>query len=319
MLVKRDGQRLVLANKIEMARLLQEEIKGQGYEPVEFGWEEEKADSTLVSRLARSLMTDELPLGSDLPLGGEARVVEGAIGRARHRLTDSEVDRFKALGSDAGEAIGKMARTLLPGLTERDVARRAVDALASIGADAVVTLVAADDRLRQFRHPVPTDRRWERVLMIVVCARRNGLIASLTRIICAGAVPAELSSRTQATAGVNAKLFAATKPGALGRDLYEVAARAYESAGFPGEERLHHQGGAAGYRTRDWLAYPGQTEEVRMQQAFAWNPSITGTKVEETCIVLRDGIEIITATPGWPSITFEVEGRTYFLPGVLSI
>src|SRR6266516_3012008 len=153
LLVRRDGRRFVLANKIEMARLMQEEINGQGYEPVQFGWEEEKANPALVTELARSLMNDDLPLGSDLPLGGEARPIESAIARARYRLTVSEIDRFKLLGRDAG-----------------------------------------DDRRMLFRHPVPTDRRWEKVLMIVVCARRSGLIASLTRIVCAGAIPEELRS-----------------------------------------------------------------------------------------------------------------------------
>ncbi|MEO8434823.1 MAG: aminopeptidase P family protein [Pyrinomonadaceae bacterium] len=318
LLVMRDGRRFVLANRIEVSRLLQEEIADQGYEPVVFGWEEEKANPALVTQLANSLISEELRLGSDLPMG-EARIIESGIARARYKLTGPETDRFKALGSDAGEAIGQMARALSPGLTEREVARRAVDALASIGAGAVVTLVAADDRLKQFRHPVPTDRRWEKVLMIVVCARRRGLIASLTRIVSAGAIPEELSNRTQATARVNAMLFAATRPGVSGRELYKVAARAYEAEGFSGEERLHHQGGASGYRTRDWVAHPGQTEQVQLQQAFAWNPSITGSKVEETCIAFPDGIEIITATPGWPSIPVEVDGREYLLPGVLSI
>jgi antitoxin VapB len=319
LLVRRDGRRFVLANKIEMTRLMQEEINGQGYEAVEFGWEEEKANPALVTELARSLMSEELPLGSDLPLGGGARPIESAIARARYRLTISEIDRFKLLGRDAGDAIGKMTRSLAPGLTEREVARLAADAIAGIGASAVVTLVAADDRLMHFRHPVPTDRRWEKVLMIVVCARRSGLIASLTRIVCAGAIPEELRRRTEATASVNAALLAATRPGVSGRELYEVAAGAYSKEGFAGEERLHHQGGAAGYRTRDWVAHPGSSEQVQLQQAFAWNPSITGSKVEETCITFSDSIEIITATPGWPSIPVEVEGRTYLLPDVLSI
>jgi len=103
-----------------------------------------------------------------------------------------------------------------------------------------------------------------------------------------------------------------------GADLYEVAARAYRDAGFPGEEHLHHQGGAVGYRTRDWVAHPTCTELVQDSQAFAWNPSITRSKVEETCIAFEDGIEIITTTQGWPAIASEANGK-YFLPDVLSL
>jgi Xaa-Pro aminopeptidase len=317
--LRHDGMRFVLASKIEMDRLLTEELAGQGYQPVDFSWEDEKQSPSFVADLARSLVPEALPLGSDLPLGGDVRLVDGEIARARYELTTAEVDRFKALGRDAGRAIGDMARKVEPGLTEREVARRAVDALAAVGVDTVVTLVAADDRLKRFRHPVPTDLQWKKVLMIVVCARRGGLIASLTRLVCLGPIPEDLAKRTRGSAFVNARLFAGTKPGVTGRELYELAALAYGEEGFPGEERLHHQGGAAGYRPRDWVAHPLSTDKVQSAQAFAWNPSITGSKVEETCIAFEHGIEIITATPGWPTIPVELEGRTYVLPGVLSL
>jgi antitoxin VapB len=320
LLVRRDGRRFLLATRIELNRLLTEQLNGQGYEPIDFGWEEEKANPTLLAEVALSLTDKGLPLGSDAPMGSSVRVVDQAIARARYKLTAGEIDRFRLLGLETGAAIGSMARTLVPGLSEREVARRAVDSLAAIGAAAVVTLVAADARLRLFRHPSPTDFRWKKTVMIVVCARRGGLIASLSRIVCVGAVPDELRNRTRATAGVMARLLAATKPGVSGSDLYEVAARAYLDAGFPGEEHLHHQGGAAGYRTRDWVAHPACTERVQAGQAFAWNPSITGTKIEETCITSTEGTEIITTTPGWPVIELspDVDGQ-YRLPDVLSL
>jgi len=318
LLVRRDGKRFVLANRIEMARIMTEEVDGLNYEPLEFGWEEEKQNPAIIAKLARSLTTEAMPLGCDLPLS-DAAVVDAAIARERYQLTASEIVRFKALGQDAGGAIGTLARSLWPGLTERDVARRTNEALGAIGADAVVTLVAADERIQRFRHPVPKDVEWKKVLMIVACARRQGLIASLTRIMCAGAVPDELGRRTRAAAQVNAMLFNTTKPGVNGRELYEVAANGYRAEGFSGEEKLHHQGGAAGYRTRDWVAHPTCADEVQKNQAFAWNPSITGTKVEETMVAFEDHIEVITTTPGWPSIQIEAEGNTYLLPDVLAL
>ena len=207
LLVLRDGRRFVLASRIEIARMMTEELAGQGYEPVEFGWEEEKANPVLLAELARTLMSDQSPLGSDVFLGQETRFLEGAIARARYKLTAPEIDRFKALGKDAGTVIGEVAQSVSPGLSEREVARRVNNALAAIGANSVVTLVAADERLGRFRHPVPTDQRWQKVLMIVVCARRRGLIASLTRIVCAGRIPEDLKRRTQATAQVNAQVL----------------------------------------------------------------------------------------------------------------
>lgn len=319
LLVRADGRRFVLASRIEMPRLLAEEVSAEEFEPVEYAWEEEKASPTFLADLARRLTGGASALGSDLPAGAEARVVEGPISRCRYRLTAPELERYRELGRDAGEAVGRLMRGLSPGEAETEVARRVSDALAARGIRAVVNLVAADERLEKFRHPVPTARRWERALMIVVCARRAGLVASLTRIVCAGPLTDELRRRTEACARVGARLLAATRPGATGAELYAVAAGAYAAEGFAGEERLHHQGGAAGYRTRDWVAHPASAEVVQAGQAFAWNPSITGTKVEETVVAHADGVETITSTRGWPQITSSVGGREYLSPDVLPL
>lgn len=319
LLVRTDGRRFVLASRIEMARMLAEELSAEDFEPVEYGWEEEKGSPTFLIDRAQSLLDHGGALASDLPTGPNVRTIESALSRCRYRLTSQEMERYRRLGRDAADAIGKLMRTLEPGETEREIARRAEDALSARDIHAVVTLVAADERIQKFRHPVPTERRWEKVLMVVVCARRSGLIASLSRLVCAGRVTDELLRRTHACARVDAKLLSATRPGATGAELYAHASRSYSEEGFEGEERLHHQGGACGYRTRDWVAHPSCAERVEANQAFAWNPSITGTKVEETCIAFDEGCEIITASPGWPGIPISVEGREYVLPDVLSL
>jgi antitoxin VapB len=118
---------------------------------------------------------------------------------------------------------------------------------------------------------------------------------------------------------VNAEIISATRPEASGQELYKLAARSYAEEGFEGEERLHHQGGACGYRTRDWLAHPLSVDRVFLNQAFAWNPSITGTKIEETSLVLADRTESITSTLEWPQIPVSIAGREYFSPGILSL
>lgn len=309
-LVAADGRRFLIANDIEMRRFLEEDLAGQGYAPVELPWTEEQADSGRIAALAREALGGA-PLASDVSEHGKS------LARLRHRLTAAEIERFRALGRDAGAALGKVCRGLRPGLTELEIGRRASEAMAGIGAAPVVLLVAAGERLARYRHPPPTDHRWERDgVMVVVCARRQGLIAALTRIVQAGPVPEDLRRRTRAAAEVNARLLAATRPGATGRELFAVAARAYEELGYPGEERLHHQGGPCGYLSRDWIAHPGCEEVVQAPQAFAWNPSVTGTKVEETWILDGERPEAITATPGWPGLEIEVDGRICSFPDI---
>jgi antitoxin VapB len=225
--------------------------------------------------------------------------------RARSRLTDSEVARYRKLGHDAGLALGNVCRTLTPGDLEIDIAHSVAAAAADFRARAVVALVGSDDRLRRYRHPVATVTPWKQAVMVALCAERDGLIVSLSRVVAAGAC-ADLERRTAATASVFGRVLAATRPGATAAQLYDTLVHAYAEAGFAGEELKHHQGGAIGYRARDWVAHPRSQETVQERQAFAWNPTVTGTKVEDTALVIGDSVEIITSTPDWPAI--EIEG-----------
>lgn len=317
LMVRADGRRFVIANTIEMPRLLAEELDGGGWEAVDYPWTEEHARPDTVARLAQRVAGGER-VGADWPVAG-AIAIDRPITRARALLTDAEVDRYQRLGTDAGRIAGELCRALAPGDEERGIAARAEAGMATVGARAIVTLVAADDRIARFRHPVAGSRRWERMVMVVICAQREGLVVSLSRIVCAGRVPATMEKLTEANAAVLGRLLEATRPGARGQELFAVAQRAYSEAGYPGEETRHHQGGAIGYRTREWVAHPASEEEVQARQAFAWNPSITGTKVEETALSDEGGIRIITTTPGWPSCLVKVGSGTVPVPVALAL
>lgn len=317
LLVTADGKRFSIANNIETPRLFAEEISAEDFEPVELAWEKEKADPSLVIKTASGLTDGELV--TDLPIHTGTRAMENLVAGCRYSLTRGELERYRDLGCDTGKALAGLAGSISPGDSETGIARRVSSALWEYGIRPVVLLVGADERIAQFRHPVPTEKEWKKVAMIAVCARRGGLIASASRIFCIGDIPAELERRTRAAAFVFSSLLAATRVGASGAELYAAAAQAYDAQGFAGEIGLHHQGGACGYRTRDWVAHPASGEAVRSDQAFAWNPSITGTKVEETVILTVSGPEIITASPGWPEIRTEIGGKEYISPGILSL
>ena len=95
-----------------------------------------------------------------------------------------------------------------------------------------------------------------------------------------------------------------------------MIAEAYERAGFPEEWRRHHQGGLTGYKGREVFATPGDTTPLATSCAVAWNPSITGgAKSEDTALVGPDGIEIVTATPGLPTL----ETASLPRPGIVEL
>jgi Xaa-Pro dipeptidase len=319
LLVRADGKRFVLANNIEMPRILSEEISSAEFEPVEFSWQTEKASGDFVIEKAKTLIQNDKNIASDLFLSSSIRSIENLIARCRYELTEPEIERFRKLGKDAGEALEGIFEVIKPGETEKEIARQVKNALAAYNIESVVTLVGADERIAQFRHPVPTANIWKKVLLIAVCAKRAGLIASLSRIACVGEIPVELQRRTEAVAYVFARFLSATKPGASGAEIYKIVADAYAEKGFGDEINRHHQGGAAGYKSRDWVAHPASSEIVQKNQAFAWNPSITGTKAEETVLEVEDGLEYLTASPNFPRIRIEIDGQEFFAPGILSL
>lgn len=302
LLVTAGGRRYVLANAIEMPRMLDEVVAGLDYTPVEYPWTDDQDPGRAV-RAAAAVTGTDAALGADWPLP-DTKGIEPLLMRTRARLTDGEIARYRTLGRDAGLALGHVCRGLTPGDVELDIAQTMANAAAGIRARAVVALVGADERLRRYRHPVPTRTAWKHAVMVALCAERDGLIVSLSRVIAAGA-PADLDTRTRAAASVFGRVLDATRPGATGAQLYDTLARAYADAGCADEILKHHQGGAIGYRAREWVAHPQSQERVEERQAFAWNPTITGTKVEDTALVIGDRVEIITTTPDWPSIDME--------------
>lgn len=325
LLVSADGRRFVIANSIERPRLADEALAGLGFELLEFPWAAEHADPATVVRLAASALNrtegtaSGVPrLGCDGPLP-DTVALEPSIAQLRAPLTPEEVRRYRTLGREVGVALGDLCRTLSPGRSEIDIAGEVIAATARLGARAVVTLVGADDRIARYRHPVATEKRWERLVLVALCAERHGLVVSLSRIVSAGPITTALAERTRATAAVFGKLLAATRPGASGATLFAAAEEAYASEGFPGEELLHHQGGAIGYRSREWVAHPRSTEQVGAPQAFAWNPTITGTKIEDTALITDAGVELLTTSPGWPSIDVPVGDQVIAVANVLEL
>jgi Xaa-Pro dipeptidase len=316
-LIRNDGKRFLIANKIEMPRMLAEEVSENDFEPIIFDWEADKINGNFVVETAQKLL--EKPLATDIFYNPNFRVIEGLITKYRYQLTSHEVERFQQLGKDAGEIVGDIYQKINVGQTEIEIANIVKFELGKRNINSVVTLVAADDRIANFRHPIPTENVWKKTLMVVACAKRNGLIASLSRLFSVGKVSDNLRKRTDAVAKVHARIMHATRLNSVAKDIFEITKSAYSGVGFANEETKHHQGGACGYKTRDWVAHSNCHEKVQLNQAFAWNPSITGTKSEDTFIVTEKGIVVITALPNFPTISNVIEGIEYQTPDILEI
>lgn len=308
LLVTRDGQHL-FTNNIEASRLREEEhLEAQGWEFHVAPWYE---DNPALAQLTRGLK-----LGADIPRA-DALDVSQDIARLRASLTPQEGERFRALGRLCAEAMEAAAWSLWPGQTEQDIAATLTCEAERRGVQVIVNLIATDERIFRYRHPLPTEKKLDRYAMLVMCGRRYGLVCSLTRLVHFGQPSEEIRRKAEAVARVDAALIAATRPGRTLGELFALAQQEYAAAGYADEWKLHHQGGPAGYEPREYVATPGSQDVVSVGQVFAWNPSITGVKSEDTILVGQDGNEVLTAIADWPVRTVEVNGLPLARPEIL--
>ncbi len=301
--------RYILTNNIEKPRIAGEEkLDDQNWDFQVAPWYEQNA---LLSKLTKGM---RLGLDGNSP---HAVDMSAEIARLRSQLTPQEGDRYKVLGSLCAQAMQQAIDVVRSGMTEYEIASHLSQATESKGVQATVILVATDERIFSYRHPLPTSKKLEKYAMLILCGRMGGLICSITRLIHYGPLSDELRKKGEAVAYIDAEMIAATRPGNTQGDVFRKAQEIYTVTGFADEWKLHHQGGSAGYAPREFTATPVSTEKIYTGQAFAWNPSITGSKSEDTILVGEHSNEIITEIAGWPTFDVKVGDQIIKRPSIL--
>lgn len=299
-----DGEAVVVVtDSIEAPRLREEELP-DAVRVERYPWH---ADSLAAAVAEHS----PVPAAADFPVPGpgfERLDVTEVTGP----LTDAAAERYRALGAETAAAVERVCREAAPEDTERAVASALRGALAERGIEAPVALVGGEERAGQYRHFTPKPVELGGYALVSVTAVRDGLHASCTRTV-AFDPPEWLAERHRDAAAVETTALAATRAagrqGGTAGDVFAAIREAYAERGHPGEWRNHHQGGAAGYAGREWVATPEADVAVTLPGAYAWNPTVAGAKSEDTVLV-EEGYEPLTATGSgdWPTSPVEAVG-----------
>jgi antitoxin VapB len=304
-------KKYIVTNNIEATRLEKEERLGEkGWDFLIAQWHE-KVD--LVEKLIEGKK-----IGSDNFLDGYVDL-SFELARIRANLTTEEGQRFRALGRLCAEAINAAVHNLHPGQTEHEIAGVLAREVESRGVQVIVNLIATDERIFSFRHPLPTAKELQRYAMLICCGRLKGLVCSITRLVHFGPLPVEIREKAEALAKIDANIMGKTRPGKSLGAIFQTAREIYADVGFQDEWKKHHQGGVAGYEPRELIVTPDTVDHVELGQAYAWNPSITGTKSEDTILVGEHENEILTEIDGWPTISVDIHGEVYQRPAILEI
>jgi len=241
-------------------------------------------------------------------------------------MSDADMEAYRGLGKDCGEALAEAAKSVSIGDSEYKVGGLTHLAYNKRGIDLVMIAVAHDERIAWDRHAIPRvsgDTALKKVCKISTCGRRKGLICSLARVVCFGEVPEELRTIHDACMQIDADINTATVPGKTSGELYDHLMKSYTDRGYPEQMLQHHQGGGIGYKCRHWIAQPGGQHLVKAGRVYAWNPTIAGktigTKSEDTIYVPKEGpVENLTPSPDWPYVEVKLpDGRSMARPDIL--
>ncbi|OGF44834.1 MAG: hypothetical protein A2452_10675 [Candidatus Firestonebacteria bacterium RIFOXYC2_FULL_39_67] len=306
------GKKYIVTSNIEGFRIMEEEVKELGYILKSYNWWEINTKEEIIKGLIGSGVA-----ASDDGIFNTKNIDSGLM-QLRMVLSNEEIKKYKWLGKRAGKAMSRVCKKIKQGSKEDDVSASLAKELFKEGIQPSVLLIAQEDRVMRYRHPIPTQKPINKYVMVVLCAKKWGLIVSLTRIVCFGEVSSELKKKHAAVLRVDAALNLGTKAGVTIGDVFKKAQVMYKEVGFEKECMLHHQGGPTGYNEREFTGTPDNKEVIQGNMAFAWNPSITGTKSEDTMILRKNGkVEIITTTPNWPMVEIKIGKEKLERPDIL--
>jgi Xaa-Pro aminopeptidase len=302
-----------LCTNIEGQRMIDEEFLDQlGFEARVMPWYED-----LTLKFAAEITGGgKLASDSGLPGTGDANPMLLQYERV---LCENEIGRYLRMGKVFSEVIEGYMKTIRPGDTEKEITGRLGAKMWENGLEGVLFLIASDDRVYKYRHPIPTDKKVEKLLMISCNARYKGLITKITRMVYFGKAPDELKEQYRKTVEIENRIAAMTKPGLDDIETLEMSKKLYAEAGYPEMWKVHHQGGPQSYTNGFYLINPGKHETVQLHQIYGYNPSITGTKTEDAIVVTEEGPLFVTYPVYFPKLTSVIDGKEYVRAGILEI
>lgn len=294
----------LISENIEAERLYNEQLgNNPAVTVMAFPWDEPYKRAEILNQL-----TEGLRVAAEADL-------ESELFKIRTVMSAYDLEDYRKLCHDTAVIVERICMNLKPGISEYELAGELAKQLWSANIEPITVLIAFDERALQYRHPVMTEKTLENYALVAVCGRQNGLIASVTRDVLIHADD-RMIEKHEKCAQVYAAFLAALSPGSDVSNIYEMGINAYESVGYPLEFKEHHQGGLTGFVPRELRANIGIHHEVRAGEVYAFNPSLQGSKCEDTYLVTEDGIECMTHTGNYHYVEIVRDDVTYKIPTV---
>ena len=310
LLVTGDG-RFAITNSIEKQRMADEEhLEELGF-PIHAGlWHDGGFETATLQKLGGKALGFDYasPLGPNLA---------EQVRPLRFSLTEGELKRYRETGYLATLSLEETASSIRPGESEFEIIGRLSESLAANGLLFHSAMCAADERIRNYRHPIATEKKVKKRCQLGGNFAKYGLIVCCTRYVNFIPVSKELRKQLRMNQEIDLTFMKNCIPGKSFQHPFLAGKEAYAQRGYAAEFDKHHQGGPIGYAARDYRIDFSHQGIIQENQAFCWNPSITGTKSEDTIVAKTGSFEFLTKPVIFPKVVINLDGTSYVRAEIL--
>lgn len=309
-LVITSSQLYCVAHVMDGQRLLDDELMWLDIEPVFIRWYEGSlADKA--SQLIKGLRAV-----SDVPVNG-AKYNISAIYGLHYPLTSHELEKLAAIGCSSEQALRAIADEIRTCMTEDEIKNDLMQAYARLDMELEVLLIGSDERIARYRHPNPSGKKVEKLVLLHTAARKWGLHANITRMVFMGdTLPADVECKYELANQLQAQAISMCIPGTKFKTILDERKKLLSANGFSDEWEKHFPGGITGYLLCDASVCASPERQVVLNQAYDWFITITGVKVEELSVNTLSGRQVLSACGNWPCKEYSADNQSFLLPQI---
>ncbi|MET9240262.1 aminopeptidase P family protein [Nonomuraea sp. NPDC003709] len=237
-------------------------------------------------------------------LGGGLVPLEPVVERLRAVKDDGELELLRTACEITDQAFADISGKIVPGITERDLARLLDNRMTELGADkpAFDTIVAAGEN-GAIPHHAPSGRelRSGDLVTIDFGARYQGYHADMTRTVCLGPPTDWQREIYDLVAEAQRAGRHALAPGAGAREVDAAARTVIEDAGY-GSRFRHGLGHGVGLEIHEEpFLGPSRTGRLEDRVPITVEPGVYlpgrgGVRIEDTLVTREGGPELFTKT-----------------------
>jgi Xaa-Pro dipeptidase len=304
------NNQFLISHVMDGKRLMDEQITFQSFELIEMHWYEGEP-------VNKALEISGKNTAADINFPGTINVFPEILD-LHYPMTELEMERLCELGQCMHSIFIEMSMKITPGISELDLAAEFHYLQNIKGISSDVLIVGSDERIIKYRHPMPTNKKIEKFVMLHSASRKWGLHAPITRLYSIGTPEEKFLRPFQSVMEIQAKVFENTKPGVFYSQIMELMKDWYAQAGYPEEWKNHFQGGPTGYVIVDSVRCLTQ-KIIQTNTPFEWFITVPGSKTAELSLLGKDGLKIVSNGDFWPQFSTDVNGVEYKMPGIYII